>query len=92
MIWHRRLARVLARLREFHATQLELHDRLLLADRPWEEDFLHWACDGQDWHLHGHLSPPPDGRRHSTTPAGWCPACRRTAAQDRETPPHREDG
>lgn len=44
--------------------------RRSLADRPWEEDLLHWAKDGT---LHGHVSPPSDGRRRSTTADGWCP-------------------
>lgn len=48
-----------------------MRERRLLQDRPWEEDFLHWAKDGT---LHGTCAPPPDGRRRSTTPDGWCPA------------------
>ncbi|GDY30288.1 hypothetical protein [Gandjariella thermophila] len=70
------LRRGLARLRAFHATQVELHERLLLLNRPWEEEFAHWSYDGHRWHLHGHLPPPPDGRRRSVTPHGWCPASR----------------
>lgn len=45
--------------------------RRALANRPWEEEYLHWAKDGT---LHGTVSPPVDGRRHSTTADGWCPA------------------
>jgi hypothetical protein len=56
-------------LREAWADQVELHERLILLNRPWEEEFLHWA-DGE---LHGSLTPPRDGRRRSTTKRGWCP-------------------
>jgi hypothetical protein len=56
-------------LRRFWADQLELQERLLLLNRPWEEEFLHWA-DGE---LHGSVPPPADGRRRSVTGRGWCP-------------------
>jgi len=56
-------------LREFWETQVELHERMALRDRPWEEEFLHWS-GGQ---LHGWRLPPP-GRRIGTTRDGWCPA------------------
>jgi hypothetical protein len=72
-----RFHRLLARLRHFNATQIELHERLLLLNRPWEEHFLHWSWNGYDWQLHGHL-PPPSGRRRSTTSTGWCPYARDT--------------
>jgi hypothetical protein len=55
---------------DFLAIQVELHERAALRDRPWEEEFLHWAGDGRA--LHGRLVPP-DGRRRSTTRSGWCP-------------------
>jgi hypothetical protein len=48
-----------------------LRERRGLQERPWEEELLHWAKDNS---LHGHFSPPPDGRRRSTTRDGWCPA------------------
>lgn len=51
----------------------ELQQRRALFDRPWEEEFLHWAHDGQDWHLHGHLAPSPGRRSRSVTSRGWCP-------------------
>jgi hypothetical protein len=56
-------------LRGSWARQVELQERLLLLNRPWEEEFLHWA-DGE---LHGSVVPPADGRRRSVTGAGWCP-------------------
>ena len=62
--------RFLARFRDFLATQAELAERQDLLNRPWEEEFLHWAADGT---LHGVHTPPRRGR-HSTTRAGWCPA------------------
>jgi hypothetical protein len=65
--------RFLTRVREFLATQAELAQRQDLLNRPWEEELLHWSCDGQ---LHGHLVPPPGRRRHSTTSTGWCPGLR----------------
>lgn len=51
----------------------ELEERRALLDRPWEEDYLHWARDEQGWHLHGHLAPPPQRRIKSVTSRGWCP-------------------
>jgi hypothetical protein len=60
----RRAARA---LRDFLAVQVELHERMALRDRPWEEDLLHWSADGR---LHGSIPPPP-GRR-SVTRGGWC--------------------
>ncbi len=57
-------------LRDFFATSVELHERLLLLNQPWREEFLHWSIDGQ---LHG-WRPPPLGRHNfSTTSTGWCP-------------------
>ncbi|NIH79832.1 hypothetical protein [Amycolatopsis viridis] len=67
------LNRVRTGLREFLTTQAELAQRHDLLNRPWEEDHLHWAFDGERWQLHGHLAPP-GARRRSTTGSGWCPA------------------
>lgn len=67
-----RLRRIGAFLREFDAEVTELHERQRLYNRPWEEEFLHWAYDGQTWQLHGHLTPPDDGRQRSVTKNGWC--------------------
>lgn len=64
------------RLRQFNADQLELWERLLLLNRPWEEDWLHWGLDGT---LHGRF-PPPRGRgRYSVTSSGWCLGLRRAS-------------
>lgn len=49
---------------------IEWQERLLLINRPWEEDMLHW---GRDDHVHGTIAPPGDG--HSTTSTGWCLGC-----------------
>lgn len=59
-------------VREFWAVQVELHELLVLLDRPWEQELLHWS-DGE---LHGRVARPDDGRRRSVTGGGWC-ACRR---------------
>ena len=67
------LLRALEQVREFFRTQESIYERQLLLNRPWEEEFLHWSWTGQRWELHGHLVPPPDGRRRSTTRDGWCP-------------------
>jgi hypothetical protein len=71
------LRQLLARLSAFHAAQAELHERMLLLNRPWEEEIAHWSYDGHHWHLHGHHPPPADGRRRSVTSGGWCPSSRR---------------
>jgi len=78
-----RLHRLGAALREFDAEVTELHERQRLRNRPWEEEFLHWAYDGDAWQLHGRLTPPGDGRRHSVTRNGWCPALRHDAPHRR---------
>jgi hypothetical protein len=64
------LERTLDALRKFCAGYARIHERQSLLNRPWEEDFLHFARDGS---LHGHLLSSPDGRRRSVTSDGWCP-------------------
>ena len=71
----RRARRLLAWLRQFVEDYERIYERCELLNRPWEEDFVHWSWNGREWELHGHLAPPPDGRRRSTTADGWCP-CR----------------
>jgi hypothetical protein len=63
-------------LRQMAGDVRELHERRDLLDRPWEEEFLHWAHDERGWHLHGHLTPPPRRRTQSVTSRGWCPGLR----------------
>ena len=70
MVRWRTTLRAWRALREFLAMQVELHERAALRDRPWEEEFLHWAGDGRE--LHGRLMPPR-GQGRSTTLSGWCP-------------------
>ena len=48
-----RLARMLARLRQAQAAQVELQERVLLLNQPWLEDLLHWSYDGEQWQLRG---------------------------------------
>lgn len=69
----------LRRLREAQALQVELQERLMLRQQPWLEELVHWAYDGEEWHLHGHRLPPADGRRRSVTRSGWCPGLRQHA-------------
>ncbi len=61
---------VLQSLREFFSDYERVYERRQLLNRPWEEEFLHFALDGT---LHGEIPPPADGRRHSVTADGWCP-------------------
>ena len=63
----------------------ELEQRRELLDRPWEEDFLHWAADGT---LHGERVPPGGRRRYSTTSGGWCPRLACTGAMGSPTRRH----
>ena len=71
--------RTLHALRQFYAGYARIHERQSLLNRPWEEEFLHFARDGS---VHGHLlSPTSDGRRRSVTSDGWCPGS--SAVQDR---------
>ena len=59
-----RLHRLGTALREFDAEVTELHERQRLCNRPWEEEFLHWAYDG-----HAVAPPrPPDAARRRTAP------------------------
>lgn len=67
------LQTLVARLAAVSAEITELEQRRALLNRPWEEEFLHWAYDGQDWQLHGHRVPDPDKRSPSVTSGGWCP-------------------
>lgn len=55
------------------AEGIEWQERLLLLNRPWEEDLLHWSSGGN---IHG-AHPPLDQRQHSVTSTGWCPGKRR---------------
>jgi hypothetical protein len=59
-------------VRDFWTVQVELQERLILINRPWEQELLHWS-DGE---LHGCVAPRADGRRRSVSPGGWC-ACPR---------------
>ena len=68
--------RLLLRLREAQAAQVELHERMLLRQQPWLEDYLHWSLEDGEWQLHGTRPPLPDGRRRSVTSSGWCPGRR----------------
>ena len=61
-------------VREFWDVQVELQERLILLNRPWEQEMLHWA-GGE---LHGRVAPPADGRRRGVTTGGWC-TCDRAA-------------
>jgi hypothetical protein len=72
-----RAAALLVRLREFYATQIELHERMALLEQPWREELLHWSYDGREWRLHGHRLPAARGRLRSVTSDGWCPGNRR---------------
>lgn len=66
------IKKILVRLRELSANQVELMERQELLRRPWAEEFLHWTPEGE---LHG-TRLPPNGRRRSTTSSGWCPGRR----------------
>lgn len=57
------------RLRCGWAEQVELQERWLLRQRPWEELFVHWYDDGHAVHLHGRIVPHTR-RRLSVTSTG----------------------
>ena len=63
--------RLLTAFRDFLAECSEIQERLVLLNRPWEEEYLHWSGDT----LHGHVVPPAR-RRCSVTRSGWCAATR----------------
>jgi len=78
--------------REFIAVQIELHERMALLNRPWEEEFLHWAGEKGD-QLHGSIVSPRGRRGRSTTSSGWCPGLARTFPGGSSVPGgHRVDG
>lgn len=60
-------------VRSYWAQHKVVHERRQLLDRPWLEDVMHWTADGQ---LHGHVTPPAEGRGRSVTSDGWCPGQR----------------
>jgi hypothetical protein len=72
-----RSRRILGSTKNFLADQAELHERMALLNRPWEEQFVHWAGDPSNPRLHGSVPPPRDGRRRSVTRSGWCPGLAR---------------
>jgi hypothetical protein len=69
------LHRLLLRLREAHAAQVELRQRVWLLNQPWLEDLMHWSYDDGRWVLHGQVLPR-DARVRSLTRDGWCPGVR----------------
>jgi hypothetical protein len=71
--WRHLGQRLVRRLREAHAAQVELYERMTLRQEPWREEFLHWSYDGVEWHLHGRYPAPVHDRRPSVTRSGWCP-------------------
>ncbi|GAA1183838.1 hypothetical protein [Pseudonocardia alaniniphila] len=77
-----RVRDLIDRVRTAFCNLNELEQRRELLDRPWEEDFLHWAADGT---LHGDRIPPAGRRRYSTTSGGWCPRLACTAAGEAPT-------
>lgn len=46
------------RFRAFNACTIALGERFLRAQRPWEQDWLHWVQDTDGWHLRGNRLPP----------------------------------
>lgn len=45
---------------KFNASNEELWEHFLRAQRPWEDDQLHWVEHPDGWHLYGsHLPPTP---------------------------------
>jgi len=64
---------LVTRIREANAAQVELRERVRLRQQPWQEKFLHWSFDGDEWRLHGNRLPAPDERGRSVTRSGWCP-------------------
>jgi hypothetical protein len=70
--WRNPVPRLVRRLQEFQAGQTELHERVLLRQEPWLEEYLHWSYDGGQWRLHGRYPAKP-GARPSVTRSGWCP-------------------
>jgi hypothetical protein len=75
-----RLGDLIGRIRAVLGRLDELEQRRELLDRPWEEEYLHWAADGT---LHGVRIPPAGRRRFSTTTGGWCPGLARGQAAER---------
>ena len=80
--------RLIAEAARVWAEIRELEERRNLLNRPWEEEFLHWAHDEHGWHLHGHKIPPSRSRTRSVTSTGWCPGLLRS--QQPDTPATRD--
>ncbi len=64
----RRLGRVAGALREFNAANVELWERYLRAQRPWEATWLHWVRTSQGDRLEGDILPPHGGRPQRRPP------------------------
>lgn len=77
--------RMIKWLHETYTDVCELHERRDLLNRPWEEEYLHWARDEHGWQLHGRYVPPR--RWHcSVTTQGWCLAKSTNAQGSRVRP------
>ena len=62
--------RLLRALRRINADQLDLWERWVRAQRPWESDWLHWErAENGDWYLTGEVAPPRTGRGPHEPPA-----------------------
>jgi hypothetical protein len=74
------LARAVVRgLRAFRAAQqaqVQLQERYLRAQRPWQAEWLHWEPSGDGWRLAGRVLPPARIqlrlRTHSAPPRIGC--------------------
>lgn len=58
---------VLRALRAFRAAQqaqVQLQERYLRAQRPWQAEWLHWAATDSGWQLQGRVLPPTRDRVH----------------------------
>lgn len=55
--------RLLRALRQMNSEQVELWERWVRAQRPWEADWMHWVRDADgEWHLQGNVVPPRANR------------------------------
>lgn len=52
------IVRAAAAFRAFNADNIEIYERYLRAQRPSENERLHWVRSSNGWHLEGTAVPP----------------------------------
>ncbi len=73
----RALVRGLRTFRASQQAQVQLRERYLRAQRPWQTEWLHWTATDDGWRLEGRVLPPTRDRvrvqANTASPRIGCP-------------------